>query len=149
VLVCENNGYGEYTPFRSVTAGEIRARAEVMGVTAETIDGMSVWTVREAARNAIAHARSGDGPVFVEALTYRFVGHSRSDPGAYRPDGELEQWKARDPIVVLRTQLEAEGVDAGDLDEIESEMSAQLERMRESGLAAPFPTELRAREFKD
>ena len=149
VLVCENNGYGEYTPFRSVTAGEIRARAEVMGVTAETIDGMSVWTVREAARSAVAHARAGDGPVFVEALTYRFVGHSRSDPGAYRPDGELEQWKARDPIVVLRTQLEAEGVDAGDLDEIESEMSAQLERMRESGLAAPFPTELRAREFKD
>jgi TPP-dependent pyruvate/acetoin dehydrogenase alpha subunit len=149
VLVCENNGYGEYTPFRSVTAGEIRARAEVMGVTAETIDGMSVWTVREAARSAVAHARAGDGPVFVEALTYRFVGHSRSDPGAYRPEGELEEWRARDPIVVLRTQLEAEGVDAGDLDEIESEMSAQLERMRESGLAAPFPTELRAREFKD
>ena len=149
VLVCENNGYGEYTPFRSVTAGEIRARAEVMGVTAETIDGMSVWTVREAAHRAVAHARAGGGPVFVEALTYRFVGHSRSDPGAYRPDGELEEWKARDPIVVLRTQLEAEGVDAGDLDEIESEMSAQLERMRESGLAAPFPTELRAREFKD
>jgi TPP-dependent pyruvate/acetoin dehydrogenase alpha subunit len=149
VLVCENNGYGEYTPFRSVTAGEIRARAEVMGVTAETIDGMSVWTVRDAARRAVAHARAGDGPVFVEALTYRFVGHSRSDPGAYRPDGEFEQWKARDPIVVLRTQLESEGVDAGDLDEIESEVSAQLERMRESGLAAPFPTELRASEFKD
>ena len=149
VLVCENNGYGEYTPFRSVTAGEIRARAEVMGVTAETIDGMSVWTVRDAARRAIDHARGGNGPAFVEALTYRFVGHSRSDPGAYRPDGEFEQWKARDPIVVLRTQLEVDGVDAGDLDEIESEMSAQLERMRESGLAAPFPTELRAREFKD
>jgi len=149
VLVCENNGYGEYTPFRSVTAGEIRARAEVMGVTAETIDGMSVWTVREAAQRAVAHARAGDGPVFVEALTYRFVGHSRSDPGAYRPDGELDQWKARDPIVVLRTQLEAEGVDVEELDEIESEISAQLQRMRESGLAAPFPTELRAREFKD
>ena len=133
VLVCENNGYGEYTPFRSVTAGEIRARAEVMGVTAETIDGMSVWTVREAARRAVAHARAGDGPVFVEALTYRFVGHSRSDPGAYRPDGELEEWRARDPMVVLRTQLEAEGVDAGDLDEVEPEMSAQLERMRERG----------------
>jgi TPP-dependent pyruvate/acetoin dehydrogenase alpha subunit len=149
VLVCENNGYGEYTAFRSVTAGEIRARAEVMGVTAETIDGMSAWTVRDAARRAVAHARAGEGPVFVEALTYRFVGHSRSDPGAYRPDGELEEWKARDPIVVLRSQLEAEGVDAGDLDEIESEMSAQLVRMRETGLAAPFPTELRAREFKD
>ena len=97
MLVCENNGYGEYTPFRSVTAGEIRARAEVMGVTAETIDGMSVWTVREAARTAVAHARAGDGPVFVEALTYRFVGHSRSDPGAYRPEGELDRWRDRDP----------------------------------------------------
>jgi acetoin:2,6-dichlorophenolindophenol oxidoreductase subunit alpha len=149
VLVCENNGYGEYTPFRSVTAGEIRARAEVMDVPAETIDGMSVWTVREAAERAVAHARVGNGPWFVEALTYRYVGHSRSDPGAYRPDGELEQWRARDPIVVLRAQLQAEGVDAGDLDEIEHEMSTRLERMRESGLAAPFPTELTAREFKD
>jgi TPP-dependent pyruvate/acetoin dehydrogenase alpha subunit len=149
VLVCENNGYGEYTPFRSVTAGEIRARAEVMGVTAETIDGMSVWTVRQAARNAVAHARGGDGPVFIEALTYRFVGHSRSDPGAYRPEGELDQWRQRDPIVILRAQLEAEGVDATAVDEIEREMTERLERMRADGLAAPFPTELTAREFKD
>jgi acetoin:2,6-dichlorophenolindophenol oxidoreductase subunit alpha len=149
VLVCENNGYGEYTPFRSVTAGEILARAEVMGVTAETIDGMSVWTVREAASKAVAHARAGDGPVFVEALTYRFVGHSRSDPGAYRPEGELDSWRERDPIVVLRRQLEAEGVEPAELDEVEHEVSAQLERMRADGLAAPFPTELTAREFKD
>ena len=149
VLVCENNGYGEYTPFRSVTAGEIRARAEVMGVTAETIDGMSVWTVREAAHTAVAHARAGDGPVFVEALTYRFVGHSRSDPGSYRPNGELDRWRERDPILVLRAQLEAEGVAAADLDGIDREMTEQLERMRADGLAAPFPTELTAREFKD
>jgi TPP-dependent pyruvate/acetoin dehydrogenase alpha subunit len=149
VLVCENNGYGEYTPFRSVTAGEIRARAEVMDVPAETIDGMSVWTVRDAAARAIAHARGGDGPAFVEALTYRFVGHSRSDPGAYRPDGELDEWRARDPIVVLRAQLEADGVDPARLDEVEREMADELERMRENGLAAPFPTRLSASEFKD
>jgi acetoin:2,6-dichlorophenolindophenol oxidoreductase subunit alpha len=149
VLVCENNGYGEYTPFRSVTAGEIRARAEVLGVTAETIDGMTVWAVREAAKNAVAHARGGEGPVFIEALTYRFVGHSRSDPGAYRPEGELDRWRARDPIVVLRAQLEAEGIEAAELDEIEQDMSERLERMRADGLAAPFPTELTAREFKD
>jgi TPP-dependent pyruvate/acetoin dehydrogenase alpha subunit len=149
VLVCENNGYGEYTPFRLVTAGEIRGRAEVMGVPAETIDGMSVWIVREAAERAVAHARAGKGPAFVEALTYRFVGHSRSDPGAYRPEGELEQWRARDPIVVLRAQLEAEGFDAAGLDELEHDVTEELERMRESGLAAPFPTELTAREFKD
>jgi TPP-dependent pyruvate/acetoin dehydrogenase alpha subunit len=149
VLVCENNGYGEYTPFRSVTAGEIRDRAEVMGVPAETIDGMSVWTVREAAGRAVAHARSGTGPVFVEALTYRFVGHSRSDPGAYRPEGELDRWRERDPILVLRAQLESEGVASADLDELEREVSEELEQMRERGLAAPFPTELTAREFKD
>jgi TPP-dependent pyruvate/acetoin dehydrogenase alpha subunit len=148
LLVCENNGYGEYTPFRSVTAGEIRARAEVMDVPAETIDGMSVWTVRQAAARALAHVREGNGPAFVEALTYRFVGHSRSDPGAYRPDGELEGWMARDPIVVLRTQLQAEGVDPGRLDELERELAEELDRMREQGLAAPFPTELTAHEFK-
>ena len=149
VLVCENNGYGEYTPFRSVTAGEILPRAEIMGVTAETIDGMSVWTVREAARRAVDQARAGDGPVFIEALTYRFVGHSRSDPGAYRPEGELDRWRERDPIVVLRGQLEAEGVAPADLDEIERDMAERLERMRADGLAAPFPTELTASEFKD
>ena len=149
VLVCENNGYGEYTAFRSVTAGEIRARAEVMGVPAETIDGMSVWTVRDAAARALAHARGGNGPAFVEALTYRFVGHSRSDPGAYRPAGELDEWRLRDPIVVLRAQLEAEGVDAAHIDELERESAEELERMRERGLAAPFPVELTAREFKD
>jgi TPP-dependent pyruvate/acetoin dehydrogenase alpha subunit len=149
LLVCENNGYGEYTPFRSVTAGEIRARAEVMEVPAETIDGMSVWTVREAAARALTHVREGNGPAFVEALTYRFVGHSRSDPGAYRPEGELEDWMGRDPIVVLRAQLEAEGVDAARLVELERDSANELERMREHGLAAPFPSELTAREFKD
>ena len=149
LLVCENNGYGEYTPYRSVTAGEIRARAEVMEVPAETIDGMSVWAVREAAERALAHVRAGNGPAFIEALTYRYVGHSRSDPGAYRPEGELDEWKARDPIVLLRRQLEAEGVDAARLDEIEQELGDELERMRERGLAAPFPSELHAPEFKD
>jgi acetoin:2,6-dichlorophenolindophenol oxidoreductase subunit alpha len=149
IFVCENNGYGEYTAFRSVTAGEIRARPEVMGVPAETVDGMTVWTVREAAERALAHARDGNGPAFIEALTYRFVGHSRSDPGAYRPEGELDEWKSRDPIVLLRAQLEAEGVEPIRLDELEQELNDELEHMRESGLAAPFPTKLTAPEFKD
>lgn len=149
VLVCENNGYGEYTPFQEVTAGEIRARAEALGVPAETVDGMSVWTVREAAARAIGRARAGEGPAFLEAITYRFVGHSRSDPGAYRPEGELDRWRERDPIVLLRRQLEAEGVDAGRLDELDGEVAVELERIRERGLQAPFPTELAASEFKD
>ena len=149
LFVCENNGYGEYTAFRSVTAGEIRARAEVMEVPAQTIDGMSVWTVRETAARALDHVRGGNGPAFVEAITYRFVGHSRSDPGAYRPEGELDEWKAKDPLVLLRAQLEAEGVEAARLDELERELAGELERMRERGLEAPFPSDLTASEFKD
>jgi acetoin:2,6-dichlorophenolindophenol oxidoreductase subunit alpha len=149
VFVCENNGYGEYTAYRDVTAGEIRARAEVMEVPAQTIDGMSVWTVREAAARALEHARSGEGPAFIEAITYRFVGHSRSDPGAYRPDGELDDWRARDPIVVLRAQLEAEGAPPAALDDLERDVAAELEQMRERGLAAPFPTALVTSEFQD
>ena len=149
VLVCENNRYGEYTPFESVTAGEVRARAEMMEVPAETIDGMSVWIVRSAAARAIARARAGDGPAFIEALTYRFVGHSRSDPGAYRPEGELERWKERDPIVLLRAQLEAEGVDSSSLDDLERSVAEELARMRDRGLAAPFPNGLTTPEFKN
>jgi len=110
---------------------------------------MSVWTVREAARRAIDHARSGDGPAFLEALTYRFVGHSRSDPGAYRPEGELDRWRERDPITVLAAQLASEGVEEARLEEIRAEVTEELERMRAEGLAAPWPTGLTAREFKD
>ena len=149
LLVCENNRYGEYTPFESVTAGEIRGRPESMGVFADTVDGMSVWRVRDAAARAIAHVRGGSGPAFVEALTYRYVGHSRSDPGAYRPEGELDEWRARDPIVLLRAQLEEDGVAGPALDGIEQDVSDQLEQMRDRGLAAPFPSVLAASEFKD
>jgi TPP-dependent pyruvate/acetoin dehydrogenase alpha subunit len=119
-----------------------------MGVPAETVDGMSVWEVREAAARTIAHARQGSGPAFLEALTYRYVGHSRSDPGAYRPEGELDEWRARDPITLLRRELE-EGVDASELDAIARAVESELEEMRERGLAAPFPTELAASEFED
>jgi TPP-dependent pyruvate/acetoin dehydrogenase alpha subunit len=139
VLVCENNGYGEYTPFEAVTAGPIRARAEVLDVPAETIDGMSVWSVREAAARATGRARAGEGPSFVEAITYRFVGHSRSDPGKYRPEGELDRWRERDPLVVLRARLETEGVEPSRLDGLEASVAAELVEMEERGLAAPFP----------
>ena len=148
VLVCENNGYGEYTPFEAVTAGALRARAEVMEVQAETVDGMSVWATREAAARAVEHARHGNGPYFVEAITYRFVGHSRSDPGAYRPPGELDRWRERDPLVVLRQRLESEGLHPGELDAIEAAVSDELAEMERRGLAAPFPEPRPAPEFK-
>jgi len=140
VFLCENNGYGEYTPFQDVTAGAIRARAEAMEVPAETADGMSVVAMRAAAGRAVAHARNGGGPYFLEAITYRYVGHSRSDPGAYRPAGELDTWKERDPIVRLRGELVAAGVDASIVDGVDADIQRLLGEMERKGLEAPFPT---------
>ena len=132
VLVCENNQYGEYTPFEAVTAGPILARPEAMGIPATTIDGMDVLEVRSAAADAVERARAGE-PVFLEAVTYRFVGHSRSDPGAYRPPGELERWRERDPLLVSERRL-------GDaVAEVQERVGALMTRLEEQGLAAPFP----------
>jgi TPP-dependent pyruvate/acetoin dehydrogenase alpha subunit len=147
VFLCENNGYGEYTPFQEVTAGAIRARAESMEVPAETVDGMSVLATREAAGRAVAHARAGGGPFFLEAVTYRYVGHSRSDPGAYRPAGELDAWKERDPIPRLRGELVDAGVDPTTLDGIHTQIETLLKEMERKGLEAPFPEPRPSREF--
>ena len=81
VYVCENNGYGEYTPFEAVTPGGIVPRAAAMQLPTTELDGMDVRAVRAAAAEIVERVRGGGGPEFVEARTYRFVGHSRSDPG--------------------------------------------------------------------
>jgi TPP-dependent pyruvate/acetoin dehydrogenase alpha subunit len=140
VYVCENNRYGEFTPFEDVTAGEIEARARTLGIESATVDGMDVWAVRAAAEAAVERARNGAGPQFIQSLTYRFVGHSRSDPGAYRRSGELDEWKRRDPLIVARKRLQQElGVAEDDLDAVDVAIEDQLEQMVASGLAAPYP----------
>ena len=100
VFVCENNQYMEYTAIGAVTAVARPAadRAAAYGLEAIVVDGNDVEAVYEIATRAIARARAGDGPSLVEAITYRHGGHSRADPGKYRPDDEVEAWKARDPI---------------------------------------------------
>jgi TPP-dependent pyruvate/acetoin dehydrogenase alpha subunit len=143
VYVCENNRYGEFTPFEDVTAGEIEARARTLGIESTTVDGMDVWAVRAAAEAAVERARDGAGPQFIQSLTYRFVGHSRSDPGAYRRPGELDEWKRRDPLIVARRRLRDEvGVAEDDLDGVDAAIEDQLERMVGAGLAAPYPDPL-------
>jgi TPP-dependent pyruvate/acetoin dehydrogenase alpha subunit len=140
VFVCENNLYMEFTPIERVTAGAIASRPMAMGIDTRSVDGNDVWAVREAAAEAIEHARSGAGPAFVETLTYRFVGHSRSDPGKYRKPGELDEWRARDPLLLARASLqEGYGIPLERLDEIDAEVAAELEQVVERALAAPFP----------
>ena len=125
---------------RTSPPASIRGRAEAMEVPAETVDGMSVVAVRAAAGRAVAHARAGGGPYFLEAITYRYVGHSRSDPGAYRPPGELDAWKERDPIPRLRGELVDAGVDPAIVDAIDTRGRRRCsQEMERRGLEAPFP----------
>jgi acetoin:2,6-dichlorophenolindophenol oxidoreductase subunit alpha len=150
VFVCENNGYGEYTPFESVTPGGIIPRATAMELPATQVDGMDVRAVRAAAAEIVDRVRTGSGPEFVEALTYRFVGHSRSDPGKYRPEGELDRWRERDPLAVAATILRDEvGVSGDVLDRTVAEVEAELERIEAAALAAPFPEPSRLPEFNE
>jgi len=140
LYVCENNLYGEFTPVAQSTAGnDIAARARVFEIPAERVDGNDVRAVHAAAAAAVERIRSEGGPAFIEAMTYRQVGHSKSDPGAYRPEGELEAWLERDPIVRERDRLLADGIDAERLDAIEQHVAAQLEAAVEQALAAPYP----------
>ena len=121
-----------------------------MGLRAIQLDGMDVREVRNAAAGVVERVRSGDGPEFVEALTYRFVGHSRSDPGKYRPEGELDRWRARDPIAVAERMLRDDlGLDGEELESVQREVEAELDRIETAALAAPFPQALSLPEFNN
>jgi TPP-dependent pyruvate/acetoin dehydrogenase alpha subunit len=140
LFVCEHNLYGEYTPWEQVTAGtDIAARARVFGIPAEVIDGMDVQTVYRHATDAVARARAGEGPQFLECRTYRFVGHSRSDPAVYRPAGELEQWQQRDPLKVAAAALAAAGVPDTVIGEADNVARGRAGEAFNDAARAPFP----------
>lgn len=139
IFVIENNQYGEYSPVRATTPIERLAdRASSYGMPSRFIDGNDVIGVRSAAREAVERARAGEGPTLIEADTYRHSGHSRADPAAYRPAGELEAWLARDPLVLLRAALDAAG--RGDAAaRVEQEARAEIDAARDRALSWPEP----------
>ena len=141
VFVCENNQYMEYTPIRSVTAVDRPAadRAAAYGLEALVVDGNDIEAVHEMARLTIDRARRGDGPSLVEAVTYRHGGHSRADPGKYRPDEEVKAWLARDPITTYRERLGAAGVPDVELDDIERVVKAAVAEAERVARGAPDP----------
>src|SRR5262245_42773180 len=112
IFVCENNLYMEYTPIGAVTAVEHPAadRAAAYGLPSIIVDGQDADEVYRAALAAYDKARAGGGPSLIECKTYRYSGHSRADPAKYRPDGELDKWKQRDPIIIYRERLRQFGV---------------------------------------
>jgi TPP-dependent pyruvate/acetoin dehydrogenase alpha subunit len=150
VFVCENNFYGEFTPMATVTGGgEIAPRGAAYGIPSKVVDGNDLWAVREAALEAVERARSGGGPTLLECQTYRHYGHSKSDPGTYRPEGELDSWMERDPIELARRRLLELGVEEGEIEAVEGERRAEMDRAIEAALAAPYPdpSERRATEY--
>ena len=111
IFVCENNKYGASTSVHKVMKiKNISERAAAYGIPGLTVDGNDVEKVYRAATHAAERARRGGGPTLLELETYRFAGHSRSDPGHYRPHGELDDWKRRDPISHYEQALRHEGV---------------------------------------
>jgi acetoin:2,6-dichlorophenolindophenol oxidoreductase subunit alpha len=142
VFVCENNQYMEYTPIGAVTAVARPAadRAAAYGLEAIVVDGNDVETVYGVASAAIARARAGEGPSLIEALTYRHGGHSRADPGKYRPDDEVKAWLARDPIPAQRARLGEAGVEAATLDAIEAAAAEKIAVAEAAAREAPEPS---------
>ena len=144
VFVCENNLYMEYTPIGEVTAVEHPAagRAASYGLDPIVIDGNDVDAVYVEAGRALEQARSGRGPVLIEAMTYRMFGHSRGDQALYRPQGEVDEWAARDPLTTYRQRLlDARVVDEAQLAAIDAEVPAQVNTATEAAKAGPHPTE--------
>jgi pyruvate dehydrogenase E1 component alpha subunit len=140
VFVCENNLYGEYSPIATTTPVErIADRAASYGMPGVTIDGMEIGVVHDAMGEAVARARAGEGPTLVEAITYRYKGHSRSDPGLYRPPGELEEWLERDPLLLHERSLVAAGVDQARCDAIREAADAEVSAALERALSWPEP----------
>jgi acetoin:2,6-dichlorophenolindophenol oxidoreductase subunit alpha len=140
LFVCENNFYGEFTPMASVTAGGgIGIRAASFGMSSQVVDGNDLWGVREAALDAVSRARGGEGPTLLECQTYRHYGHSKSDPGKYRPPDEVERWLARDPLDLVRARLLDLGLSEEELAAKDAEIDDQMDRAVEGALAADYP----------
>jgi pyruvate dehydrogenase E1 component alpha subunit len=130
VFVCENNLYMEYTPICAVTPVKNPAadRASAYGLEKILIDGNDADVVYRTAQTAVARARAGEGPSLIEALTYRHHGHSRADPGKYRPAEEVEAWMKRDPIPLYRRRLIDLGVDEAAILAIEEEIKQAVDQ---------------------
>jgi pyruvate dehydrogenase E1 component alpha subunit len=133
----------EYTPIGTVTAVARPAadRADSYGLEPIVVDGNDVDVVHAAAEKALAHARTGGGPSLIEAVTYRHGGHSRADPGKYRPEIEVAEWLARDPLPAYRARLEATGIAPGVLDDIDGRARAAVDVATEAAKAGAMPGE--------
>ncbi len=125
LFVIENNQYGMGTSVARSSAGQLYRRGEGYGIPGEQVDGMDVFAVQAAARQALDYVRGGNGPYILEVMTYRYRGHSMSDPAKYRTKEELNSMKEdRDPITQVKDMLQERGVDEATIKEIDKDVKA-------------------------
>jgi acetoin:2,6-dichlorophenolindophenol oxidoreductase subunit alpha len=143
IYVCENNLYNEYTHFSEAAAGDLLARGPAFGVHSESVDGQDVRAVYTVTKRLVERARRGDGPAFLMANTYRFMGHHVGDISReyYRSKQEEQKWKSeRDPIKVATEAILAKKIaDQAALDQIQSEVKAEIDKGVQFAMAAPYP----------
>jgi pyruvate dehydrogenase E1 component alpha subunit len=140
LFVCEDNQWSATTRTAAMSAGDgAAARAAAAGVPSETVDGMDVEAVHEAAGRLVAQVRAGRGPRLLHARTYRFKGHVSVDPAAYRDPAELAAAMRGDPLPLAQARLEARGVPRSRIDAALAEARAEIARALEAAAAAPWP----------
>lgn len=141
VFLVENNQYAEFTPVTGHTRLErLSDRAKGYGIPGITVDGNDVWAVYQAVREAAARARAGEGPMLIEAVTYRWHGHSEGESAVYRTQEEVERWKGQDPILRWRKALLAEGLlRPEEADGLEQEASSLVAQALAFAKESPYP----------
>ena len=141
IYICENNQYGMGTSLkRAMSSHDISQKSCAYDIAAEFVDGMDVLAVREATLRAVERARKDYLPTLLEIRTYRFMGHSMSDPGNYRTRAEIEQHQERDPIKLFSASLKEEGVlSDAEFQEIEAEVKEQVEKSVRFAEESPLP----------
>jgi pyruvate dehydrogenase E1 component alpha subunit len=139
VFICENNLYSEYTAIRDVVPVEQPAadRASAYGLERIILDGNDVDAVEDAVSRARERAANGEGPSLIEALTYRQGGHSRADPGKYRPQEEVDYWLSRDPITIYADRY---GIGPDRLSQLTADAREEVDVALQAALAAPSPS---------
>jgi pyruvate dehydrogenase E1 component alpha subunit len=143
IFICENNGYAEFTPLSAHTKIERLAQhARTYAIAASTIDGNDLFAVRDAVGKAVKKCRAGTGPAFVECLTHRMRGHYEGDPAKYRELSQLAEWKKKDPIArVARALKSRKTISNKELDAVEAEARAQVQKAAAFSLSSPWPSD--------
>jgi pyruvate dehydrogenase E1 component alpha subunit len=140
VFICENNKYGMWTPIEKVSGvTEMRRKADAYGMPSDVCDGMELLSVRAATEKAMAHARSGQGPFFLEVMTYRYRGHSMGDQRPYRTQEEIHKWQAEDPIGKFEDHLLTHGVPPAEIDAMDDEAKRVIAEAVKFADESPFP----------